>query len=106
MAKDENPIPLVTRIEAAKRDAGLLPSNQSAPPAAGRGMSMGIELAVAILGLTFAGVWLDGKLGTKPWLMLLGLVLGMVVGVWNLYRASVQMNAPASGDQTNVEKRK
>jgi ATP synthase protein I len=49
--------------------------------------SVGLELGLAVvLGLMF-GIWLDGKLGTEPWMMLLFLVLGLVAGFRNLVRA-------------------
>lgn len=49
--------------------------------------SVGLELGLAVgLGLLF-GIWLDGKLGTAPWMMLLFLVLGLVAGFRNVIRA-------------------
>jgi ATP synthase protein I len=32
------------------------------------------------------GLWLDGKLGTKPWLTFLGFFVGVAAGVLNVYR--------------------
>jgi ATP synthase protein I len=47
--------------------------------------ALGIELAVStVLGL-LAGRWLDQKLSTEPFLMLLGLILGVVAGFRSLY---------------------
>ena len=37
-----------------------------------------------LLGLG-AGYWLDGKLGTRPLLFLLGGVLGILVAFWQCY---------------------
>jgi ATP synthase protein I len=49
--------------------------------------SVGLELGLAVvIGLMF-GMWLDGKLGTEPWMMLLFLVLGLVAGFRNVVRA-------------------
>jgi len=49
--------------------------------------SVGLELGLAVvIGLMF-GMWLDGRLGTQPWLMLLFLVLGLVAGFRNVVRA-------------------
>jgi F0F1-type ATP synthase assembly protein I len=43
---------------------------------------------VASVGLfTWAGIWLDGKVGTKvPWFTLLGAVLGMTGGFISFFR--------------------
>jgi ATP synthase protein I len=49
--------------------------------------SVGLELGIAvILGLLF-GMWLDRRLGTEPWMMLLFLVFGLVAGFRNVLRA-------------------
>ena len=43
---------------------------------------------VASVGLfTWAGIWLDGKVGTKvPWFTILGAVLGMAGGFFSFFR--------------------
>jgi ATP synthase protein I len=46
----------------------------------------GIEFAVTILLGVFAGQWLDRRMGTAPWLVILGVLLGAAVGFYNLYR--------------------
>ncbi len=47
--------------------------------------SMGISMVLAtVIGLAL-GLWLDGLLGTKPWLTLIFLVVGIVAGFRNLY---------------------
>ena len=33
-----------------------------------------------------AGFWLDGVLGTKPWLAFIGFFFGLAAGVLNVYR--------------------
>jgi ATP synthase protein I len=48
--------------------------------------SLGIEMLVAILIGTLAGYWLDGKLNTRPWLMLLGFILGAAAGFRGIFR--------------------
>ena len=48
--------------------------------------SFGLTLLLAMfLGFT-AGGWLDRRLGTDPWLALLGLVLGVAAGFRILFR--------------------
>jgi ATP synthase protein I len=47
--------------------------------------ALGIELALStVIGL-LGGRWLDGKLGTAPWLTLVGLILGVIAGFRSLY---------------------
>ena len=49
--------------------------------------SIGLELGLAVLiGLLF-GIWLDSKLGTEPWLMLVFLGLGFTAGFRGVLRA-------------------
>lgn len=49
--------------------------------------SLGIELALSVVVGMLGGRWLDGKLSTAPWLMLLGLVLGVIAGFRSIYRS-------------------
>jgi ATP synthase protein I len=54
--------------------------------------ALGIELAAStVIGL-FGGQWLDGKLGTKPWLSIVGLILGVVAGFRSLYQTARSEN--------------
>lgn len=54
--------------------------------------TVGIELSVSILIGALGGQWLDGKLGTKPWLMIVGLVLGVTAGFRSLIRTAQRAN--------------
>jgi F0F1-type ATP synthase assembly protein I len=64
--------------------------------------SVGIEFAVStVIGL-LGGRWLDGKLGTEPWLMIVGLLLGVVAGFRSLVRAARRANQAANLSQPNV----
>lgn len=61
--------------------------------AGGRASAMGIEIAVAVIGCLLAGWWADGKLGTAPWLTLLGIFLGTVVAGRVVWRAAKEAAA-------------
>ena len=54
--------------------------------------SAGIEFALSTLIGLLGGRWIDGKLGTSPWLMLVGLVLGVVAGMRSLIRTARRAN--------------
>jgi F0F1-type ATP synthase assembly protein I len=51
-------------------------------------VGIGIQFAVTLLICIFAGQWLDRRLGTGPWLLLVGMMVGAAVGFWSLMRAS------------------
>ena len=51
--------------------------------------SVGLELAGATAGLALLGYWVDGHYGTQPWGMLVGVVIGIVGGLYNLIRESL-----------------
>jgi ATP synthase protein I len=46
----------------------------------------GFFIATCILLGTFAGLWLDGKLDTKPIFMIVGLVVGLFVAFYGVYQ--------------------
>ena len=47
---------------------------------------IGFFIGACILLGTFAGLWLDGKLNTEPLFMIGGLVVGLVVAIYGVYR--------------------
>jgi ATP synthase protein I len=54
---------------------------------------IGWYIAVSIVGGTLGGVWLDGRLGTSPLFLLLGLLLGLIVAFYGAYRMTVEFLA-------------
>jgi ATP synthase protein I len=60
-------------------------------------MSVGFTLVVATLLGYLGGNWLDGRLGTKPWLGVVGLLLGAAGGFVQLFRV-VDALGRSSGD--------
>ena len=51
---------------------------------------IGWYIAVSIIAGTLGGAWLDGKVGSSPWFLLLGLLLGLVVAFYGTYRMAAQ----------------
>ena len=49
---------------------------------------VGLELAGATAGLALIGYWVDGRFGTRPWGLLIGVVIGIVGGLYNLIKES------------------
>lgn len=52
----------------------------------GRYSGLGLALALSVLLFLLIGYWLDGKLGTLPWLTLAGAFIGAAGGFVSLYR--------------------
>jgi F0F1-type ATP synthase assembly protein I len=47
---------------------------------------MGVQFVVAILLCLFVGKWLDSRLGTAPWLLILGVFAGAAASTVAMYR--------------------
>ena len=47
---------------------------------------VGFFIAACIVLGTFAGLWLDGRLDTKPFFMIVGLVVGLIVAAYGVYQ--------------------
>ncbi len=62
------------------------PAGQKAALSAGEFAGIGIEFAATILVFTFAGVWLDNRLGSTPWFVLVGVFVGAAAGFYSMYR--------------------
>jgi F0F1-type ATP synthase assembly protein I len=60
-------------------------------------MGLGFELVAPLLAGLFGGRWLDGRLGTAPWLVLVGAVTGAAAGMWSVYRRVVPPGSSKRG---------
>ncbi|MBL8739487.1 MAG: AtpZ/AtpI family protein [Myxococcales bacterium] len=61
--------------------------------------TLGFEILLSIGVASFAGAWADGKLGTSPWLTLLGVALGVATAVRAIQRALAMMNREAAREE-------
>jgi ATP synthase protein I len=66
--------------------------------------SVGLEMGISvILGLLF-GRWLDGKLGTEPWMLILFCALGLAAGFKGVFRAMRESDRiAAENEKENAE---
>jgi hypothetical protein len=77
----------------------------------GRFLHAGLTLAVTVALFAYGGLWLDKQFGSKPWLLLLCVVVGIVGGILHLIRvmapeswpfgASPKSGAPGSRNSGN-----
>lgn len=48
--------------------------------------AVGVQFTLVLLGFLFLGRWLDGRLGTEPWLLLAGVFVGFGLSTLWMYR--------------------
>lgn len=60
---------------------------------------MGFELAAAIVGFCLLGLWIDYRYQTKPWGLLICLLLGLVGGMYNLIRQALRAVRDQAADE-------
>jgi ATP synthase protein I len=78
--------------EGKEERGGNQPKAQGS--AMGAGLRAGVELLAGVGVGGALGWFLDGWLGTRPFLMLLFFALGAAAGMLNVYRMARAMNAP------------
>jgi F0F1-type ATP synthase assembly protein I len=65
----------------------------------GRFTGFGLAWALSVLVFLLGGYWLDGRLGTLPWLTILGAFVGAAGGFVSLYRGIVAASAAADRER-------
>jgi ATP synthase protein I len=55
-------------------------------PSASEFAGVGLQFAASIIVFLLAGQWLDRKLGTTPWLLIVGVFFGAGGGFYSMYR--------------------
>ena len=64
--------------------------------------TIGLSFVFALVIGFAAGYWLDGVLGTRPWLSFVGFFLGLAAGVLNVYRVmKLADNKSSSGSSSS-----
>lgn len=64
----------------------MAPTSQTTLQLIGQLSTIGMSFVFAIALGFGAGYWLDGVLGTRPWLSFVGFFFGVSAGVLNVYR--------------------
>lgn len=70
--------------------------------AMGQGLRIAVDLVVGVAFGGFVGWWLDQYLGTRPWLMVVMLILGFAAGMMNVIRTARRMQAQAEASQRSA----
>ena len=73
-------------------DPSTNPSKKPGASPLGMAFGLGAEMVVAVLVCVYAGQWADLKLGTEPWLLLLGIFAGISLGLYQLLRKTKVFN--------------
>jgi F0F1-type ATP synthase assembly protein I len=56
----------------------------------------------ATAGLALIGYWVDGRFGTRPWGTIVGVVVGLVGGLYNLVRESLEAVREAKAEDESA----
>jgi F0F1-type ATP synthase assembly protein I len=99
---------------ARRRDALLAEARGEKGPGGSQGgadprlMGLGLQFVVAILLCLYAGMWLDARLHTAPWLMLIGALIGASAGFYTMFRVLMSENKrfDAEDRQHKIDKQK
>ena len=83
-----------TRLKIAKSKLKKKNSDNNSEPKSniGTAFKMSTELVSAVAVGTIIGFILDNWFGTKPWLILLFFLIGVVTGILNVIRSAKKMN--------------
>jgi ATP synthase protein I len=57
----------------------------------------GAQFVLAILLFLYIGKWLDSKLGTSPWLLMIGVFVGAAAGFYSFYRRIMSSSRKRDG---------
>jgi len=79
----------------------VAPTSQTTWQLIGQLSTIGMSFVFAIVLGFGAGFWLDGALGTKPWLSFIGFFFGLAAGVLNVYRV-LQLSNRASSSTSST----
>lgn len=59
--------------------------------AVGLAWQLGYTIAIPIVIFALAGRYLDKKLGTAPWLLLLGILVSIAISSWAVYKKTLDI---------------
>ncbi|MGD9538485.1 MAG: AtpZ/AtpI family protein [Alphaproteobacteria bacterium] len=109
MAPDDKPPPSLEDLDSRLRRARQKeqPGDGLKTPKSnlGRALSLAIEMAAALAVGFGIGWYLDRWLGTKPWLLVVFLIIGLAAGVRNVMRVIARINAETEREEREAADR-
>jgi ATP synthase protein I len=78
----------------------MAPTSPTTLQLIGQLSTIGLSFVFALVIGFGVGYWLDGVLGTRPWLSFIGFFLGLAAGVLNVYRVMQLSNRDRSSGST------
>lgn len=67
-------------------------------PSAGAFAGVGIQLGLTLALFAWLGTWLDRRLGTSPWLLILLVFVGASAGFYSIYHRVIGSGRSGSGN--------
>ena len=58
----------------------------STPPSGAEYAGAGLQLAITLVAFMFLGIWLDKRLGSSPWFVMICVFVGAGAGFYSIYR--------------------
>jgi len=103
VSEDKSP-PSLEDLDERLRKARSAQENTDSPSRSGsigQALRLATEMAAALIVGAALGWFLDKWLGTRPWLLLLFLVLGMAAGTMNAYRTAMRLHNATDREDEN-----
>ncbi len=92
------------RFRLAMTGSGRPPAGEGGgETSAGEFAGIGLQFAASIIAFLFLGQWLDKRLGTGPWLLIIGVFVGAGASFYSIYRRL--MAAQAREDAARAARR-
>ena len=86
---------------AGKRTADdMLGRRKSSAVGGGELAGIGFQLAATVFVFLFIGRWLDGRLGTDPWLTMICVFVGAAAAFYSMYRKLTAAQKRARDEKT------
>ena len=90
------------RLSEAKARYAPKPDARQRGQAMGQGLRIAVELVVGVGFGAVVGWWLDGLLNTRPWLMIVMVLLGFAAGMMNIIRIAQRLQREAEAAQRSA----
>lgn len=90
------------RLSEAKAQYAPKPDARQRGQAMGQGLRIAVELVVGVGFGAIVGWWLDGLLNTRPWLMVVMVLLGFAAGMMNIIRTAQRLQKDAEAAQRSA----